>query len=361
MACRALFLVNGLGLGNSTRCHAVIQKLKANGAEIEVVTSGNGEWYFRDRPEVSRIHTLSPLQYGKKDGKISILRTLGSVGEMLSILNHNKKVLKTALQSFRPDVVVSDSEYSIGLATKIGLPVVALNNSDVVFYSFRQFSDRPLSILPQFLAIECLDFLFHRIVPDKVISPTLDAGISGPGGKFIRVGPIVRDNYMPQPASAGPPKRVVIMLSGSVFGSPVRLKQASYPFIIDIIGRPKPEGWIDTAKIVYHGKIKDTRDLLAKADLVVINAGFSAVSEIFYSHKPMIVVPVPRHAEQWVNARTIVQLGVGMMAQEDEIETAMLEAAERIDEFRAAYQDFPEIPNGAVQAADVIRKVAATR
>ena len=44
---RILFLVNGLGLGNSTRCHAVMQRLIEHGAEIQVVTSGNGLWYFQ--------------------------------------------------------------------------------------------------------------------------------------------------------------------------------------------------------------------------------------------------------------------------------------------------------------------------
>jgi len=43
---RILFLVNGLGLGNSTRCHAVIEQLLTAGSDIEVVTSDNGLWFF---------------------------------------------------------------------------------------------------------------------------------------------------------------------------------------------------------------------------------------------------------------------------------------------------------------------------
>lgn len=35
-----LFAVNGLGMGNSTRCHVVIQRLAAD-AEVHVITSGN--------------------------------------------------------------------------------------------------------------------------------------------------------------------------------------------------------------------------------------------------------------------------------------------------------------------------------
>ena len=69
---RILMLVNGLGLGNSTRCHAIIQRLQEEGAHVEVVTSGNGLWYFEGRPEVSVLHEIESLYYGKKKGKLSI-------------------------------------------------------------------------------------------------------------------------------------------------------------------------------------------------------------------------------------------------------------------------------------------------
>lgn len=357
MSQRVTFVLNGLGLGNSTRCHAVIQRLHAAGARSEVVTSGNGLWYFQNRPEISRIHAVTPLQYGKKDGRISIFRTFAAAGTMLATLRQNKRILHDALISGKPDVVVSDSEYGISAAKALSIPVVALNNSDVVYHSFRRYPDRPKSIYPQFLGIECLDFLFHRLVPDLVISPTLDAGIPQPGGKFRRVGPIVRLGYDPKPME-GPPKRVVIMLSGSVFGSPVRLLDAHPSVRIDIIGRPKPDGWRDRDGIVYHGKIIDTRDLLAKADLAVINGGFSAVSEIFVMRKPMVVVPVPRHAEQWINARTIAHLGVGMMAEEEAMERAMTEALDRIEDFRRAFRNLPAIPDGAAEAATIILDTA---
>ena len=36
---RILFLINGLGLGNSTRCLAVIEKLIEKNYEVSVITS----------------------------------------------------------------------------------------------------------------------------------------------------------------------------------------------------------------------------------------------------------------------------------------------------------------------------------
>ena len=306
---RILFLVNGLGLGNSTRCHAIIERLHGKGAIIEMVTSGNGAWYFANRPEISRIHQAAALQYGKKDGKISIARTLLSVADGVRTVRDNARKVEEIIADFRPQAIVTDSEYSCAFARTKGIPVVALNNADVVYHSIHRYHDRPRSILPQFYAVECGDYLFHRIMPDLVISPTLDPDIPQSGGKILRVGPIVRSGIVPIPARQ-PPQRVVIMLSGSVFGTPVHLSR-SYGIQVDILGRPAPEGWNGPANVVYHGKVTETRALLQQADVVVINGGFSAVSECFCLHKPMVVVPVPRHAEQWVNARTIEHLGVG--------------------------------------------------
>lgn len=148
------------------------------------------------------------------------------------------------------------------------------------------------------------------------------------------------------------------MLSGSRFGSPIILRRDPHPFTVDIVGRPPPPQWVPQPRITYHGKILDVAPLLQKADLVVVNGGFSAVSEAFYMRKPLVVVPVPRHAEQWLNARMIEKLGVGVRAGEGDMEDVAFHAMERIDEFRSAYARLPPIENGAEAAADAILSLA---
>ena len=110
---RVLFVVSGLGLGNSTRCHAVVQKLHAGGAEVEVLTSGNGLWYFRGRPEVSALHEIESLYYSAKHGRISIVNTAASLGRLSGILRRNGRRLGALLDERRPDVVVVDSDYTV--------------------------------------------------------------------------------------------------------------------------------------------------------------------------------------------------------------------------------------------------------
>ena len=53
-----MFLINGLGMGNSTRCHAVIEQLADSGCEIHVLTSGNGLTYFQNKSCVKSLTAM---------------------------------------------------------------------------------------------------------------------------------------------------------------------------------------------------------------------------------------------------------------------------------------------------------------
>jgi UDP:flavonoid glycosyltransferase YjiC (YdhE family) len=357
MNTRVLFLVNGLGLGNSTRCHGVIQSLHRQGVEIQVVTSGNGLWYFKDKKEVSRIHENESFNYASSDqGQISILGTLASSFNYLSILKRNVKRIDSILEEWSPHVVVTDSDYTSRPMKRRNIPIAALNNADMVVQQYRKFKDRPSSIRAQYLAVERMDYLYQRQVPDIVLSPSLDPSTPPLGPRCRRIGPMVRDGFMGTTEKhRASPKKVVIMLSGSSFGSPVQLRQSQYPVEIDVVGRAA--SWDDketNQSVRFHGKISNTIDMLREADLVVVNGGFSAVSEMFCLKKPMVVIPVPNHAEQWINGRTIQHLGVGTMAEEEHLEQAMLAALEKIDGLHSSYKQLPPIPDGAKQAADNI-------
>ena len=91
---------------------------------------------------------------------------------------------------------------------------------------------------------------------------------------------------------------------------------------------------------------------------MIVNGGFSAISEAFCMRKPMVVIPVPKHAEQWVNARTVEKLGIGSISCEQNLEKAMNLAIDKIDQFRAAYKNIGDIENGADQAAREILSMA---
>lgn len=137
--------------------------------------------------------------------------------------------------------------------------------------------------------------------------------------------------------------------------------RTDWPFEIEVVGRPAPVDWKGSDRIRFHGKLLDNKALVEKADLVVVNGEFNAVSESFSMRKPLVVIPVPNHAEQWVNARTIEHLGVGMSAQEADLENALEPAAGRLERFHEGYRKLGQMPDGAAQAAGHIMALATSR
>ena len=360
MNTRILFLINGLGLGNSTRCHAIIQRLLDTGAEIAIVTSGNGLWYFRDYLKFPRVFEIAELHYGKKEGRLSIAATIMSVRSSMRTLSNNSKTISRILNDFSPEAVVTDSVYTFAPIKKFGVPIVSVNNADVVYKSYFRIKEKPLSIAPQFYFVELLDYLYHRIIADKIISPSLDPNLPRCADKFYRVGPIVRDEVRPPPPTPAGAKsyKIVIMLSGSTFSSQIKFVRKSYPAEIDIVGRAAPEGIPPHPNITYHGKVKNSIDILRDADLLVINGGFSAVSEGVVLRKPLLVIPVPNHAEQWINAHTIETLGVGLKCTEETVEDTMLSMFDSLQQFRDAYDRLPPPADDAGSAANLILETA---
>ena len=110
-------------------------------------------------------------------------------------------------------------------------------------------------------------------------------------------------------------REVVFMLSGSVHASNIAFDGRSIPFNVHVVGRLGQS----RGNVTYHGRQMDNTQLLARADALVINGGYSAVSEAFVLGKPAFVVPVPGHAEQFINARLVSDLGLGFVATEADV------------------------------------------
>ena len=348
---KVLFLANGLGMGNSTRCYAVIEQLADKGIIVDVMTSGNGVKFYSEKQgkSINRLVETKSFKYAKdSSGKLSAFKTIMSVFQLARVYLENNKLVKRYIKENQPSVVVTDSEYVFLPMWFSKIPIVALNNSDMVVASFFKLHDNPLSIYPQFFLVEFFDFMFHLLVADKVVSPRLDCSKSY-GKKFVKVPPIVRKS-LKNDVYKGEVKNGVIMLSGSTFGSNVDLHNEKFPFQIDVIGR---EG-NDCEGLKFHGKLVNSLELLNKADFLVINAGFSAVSEGVCMKKPFIVIPVENHAEQFINAKMIENMGCGFMSNTESMAESIKKIAHEINNFRDNCKKLSWDQSGAEEASKVI-------
>jgi len=322
MPLTCLFLINGLGLGNSTRCHAVIQRLAAAGCRIHVLTSGNGLAYFQNREGIESLMEMESLFYSQSSAGISGWSTLKSLVPLARVAKAKQARLSGLLDEWNPDVAVIDSEYTISPLRRRGIPIVAINSSEVVVSEYLKRRQGAVGTQSHFWFIEYSDYLFHRRFADLVLSP-FPRRTATRHPKFKRIGLIVRPEIKELAArragervlSPRQIRTVVFMLSGSIHATEVKFEGYDFPYRIEVVGR---EGQ-SRGQVMFHGRQMNNMGFLERADAFVINGGYSAVSECFALRKPTFVLPVPGHAEQYVNASLVEDMGLGFRVNEAEV------------------------------------------
>ena len=354
---KILFLINGLGLGNSTRCYAVIQRLKKSQTNIAVMTSGNGNWFFENKHEIDKIFYNKALYYGKNNDKLSTFNTLKNLPTIFKTIKENSKKLLDVISEYKPDVIVTDSVYNFPVIKKLSIPLVGINNADLTIDYFKKIKNKPMSIYPQHYFVESLDNLYHKIFPDLVISPCFlkqDQNIKINTNKIKRVGPIFRLGIKKRKKKNI--DRGGIMLSGSSFGLEVNLKK-DLSYHLDIIGRDKPINTTTKSNYTFHGKIIDNTNLLNNIDFCIVNGGYSALSELYWAKIPMVVIPIPNHSEQWINATQIKIGGCGIISSNDNYENDLQNLLKNFEMYENNYEIINETRDGAEEAKDIILNI----
>ena len=363
MKTNCLFLVNGLGMGNSTRCFAIMEHLHDRGASIHVLTSGNGLEFFQDKKQVTSLSPMASFYYAVSHGRISAWHTVASTRVLAQRAREKRAQLERVLSAIRPDVAVIDSEYTVGLLRQRAIPVVGLNNSEVVVSEYLRATNNPPSIRSHFWCIEFGDYLFHRYFCDLVLS-SAPLPLPTRHKNFRRIGLILRRGLLSQsPCVAQPfvrPRQfhnILFMLSGSIHASEISFATSHFPFHIDVVGRSGES----QGDVVFHGRLMNDIELLTKADALVVNGGYSAFSEAVALGKPTVIIPVAGHAEQLVNARFIERLGCGFIASATTV-MDQIEACYKANEWPGLKPRAEELRlDGAREAADAILAVAERR
>ncbi len=352
---KVLFLINGLGLGNSTRCFAIIQRLYLLDTDVSIITSGNGSWFFLGKKEIKNLLEIDSFKYGEKNGKINTLNTFLNISKIFKTFSDNSKLINNFIEKHKPDIIISDSVYFNYDKKKLSIPLISLNNADQVKYFFNKYKNKPKNIYAQYYGIECLDYLYNLKFSDVILSPVItkydDLSVSK-NSKIKRIGPIVRLDLAVK--ERGNNLRGAIMLSGSKFGMSLKINDNKSLLKLDVIGRDKPTQGEANENLIFHGKMLDNHKILNQVDFAVVNGGYSAITELFFTEKPMVVVPVPNHSEQWTNANQISESGIGIIANENNYFEKLNELLKNYDNYKKNYKKFSQKIDGATQAADII-------
>jgi UDP:flavonoid glycosyltransferase YjiC (YdhE family) len=355
---RLLFLVGGYGLGNSTRCDAVIGRLVELGYEVDAVTSANSADYFRASKNVRRRFVEEPLGYGKSGGRLSLGRTILQIPATIGRILKNSLALRRLLNSRRYRAVVVDSSYSILGAMGTDVVRIAINNSRTTVRRFAALKNAPAGLKGHFL-IERLDFLFHRLFYDFVLSIELD-GVGDENSQFISIPPIARERAVRAPSESAIPRAVLVLLGGSEMSSaPETIPDGAWPPQIRTI-RARSYAAPRDPRVALYTEAENTLDLIEQSDLLVIQGGLSSISEAVVYKRPALVLPLESHAEQYVNAMILEEKGLGLVADRENFFEKLGRLIDAYPSLRRAHAD-SGVENGALIAARHIDRLARAR
>ena len=329
-----LILVNGAGLGNSVRINQIINECTNNNISYTLMASGVAQEYFNDK-NISFI-PLEQLTYKvSEDGYLDIFKTIfssNSIENYKKIKINNNKIL-IELQNNTYNAVIIDSFYSISEIKNKKIPIYAINNSNILNEFYKEINKK-LSIkeILHYYLIEKIDYLFHKNNVKKSYSINYFE-FKKDKNEFQLMPLIVKDNIKNNVSE----NNIIFMLSGSNWKKEVQFKENKLYKLINkmyVLGIDKSKVKNNCNNIEIIGRTFDNVEYLNKSKIAVVNAGFSAVSEMIAAKKPMVIIPIENHSEQKFNAIMVENLGLGLIANEDNWEDKAFQILTDFDKYK---------------------------
>lgn len=342
---RVYFAPCGIGLGHVGRCVPIANKVMQN-AEVIFSTYREGTRYV----ERERLPLIKAPPIGfqvKPDGTVDFRQTAVNPGPFLASFTLLEQVNAEirAIESFKPDVVVSDSRISPLLAARIlGIPrICILNQFQVIIPRKKRFLR--LAKFADSVTLTIIGKMWTSgntvLIPDFPPPYTICAGnlnIPKSYKKNVKlIGPI-----LPVHPDALPTKEELRQKLGLPLDKPVIFLPISGPireraFLTGILRKillEFPEEYEVVMSLGYpnaddkpirHGNvtiykwIPNRFEYLKACDLVIGRAGHGTLTQCICYGKPIILVPTPSHTEQLSNAKQSEKLGVAKTIQQEKL------------------------------------------
>jgi len=358
---KVYFAPNGIGLGHITRCEPIADALISKGAEVVYSTYLDGLDYARKRG-LRTLPTLPMEIKVSEDGAVDFKMTAATSGFSLGLRRFLRQLLAEIrnIKRFRPQVVVSDTRVSSLIAAKLlRVPVVLILNQYRVEIINKPSIKRISPMERLFFLIANIFWLFFRtllggiwassnlmLIPDFPAPYTISASNLAIPKRYKKkvklIGPIVSDEPKKRSsrgalngslsfasrkpliyAAVSGPKTERTVLAGLLLES-----LGGFPSEYEVvISRGEPNGSsapVRDRNLTVYGWIEDQYEVLEASSVVVSRAGHGTIMKSIMLGKPMILIPIPDHTEQYGNAKRASKLGLAEIVPQREVTTERL-------------------------------------
>lgn len=358
----------GIGLGHITRCEPIADALVSQGAEVVYSTYSDGLDYARRRG----LPTLPTVPIGfkaKEDGTVDFKMTAATSGFSLGVRRFLKQLTAEIrnIKRFKPDVVLSDSRVSSLIAGKLmGVPVALILNQFRVEIVKKPSAKKISPVERLFFLIVNIFWLFFRtflggvwarsdlmLIPDFPAPYTISASNLAIPRRYKKkvklIGPIVSDEPRERPSGgalngslffASRKPLIYAAISGpkterTVLADLLLESLRRFPSEYEVVAsRGEPNGSsapVRDGNLTVYDWVEDQYEVLEASDVVVSRAGHGTIMKAIMLGKPMILIPIPDHTEQYGNAKRASKLGLAEIVPQREITAErLLDATKRL-------------------------------
>jgi UDP-N-acetylglucosamine--N-acetylmuramyl-(pentapeptide) pyrophosphoryl-undecaprenol N-acetylglucosamine transferase len=342
---RVYFAPCGIGLGHVGRIMPIARELRKERVEVVFSTYRDGIRYVEH--EKFPLMKAPPIGFQvKPDGSIDFRQTAVNPGPFFASFTLLEQVNAEVkfIESFKPNIVVSDSRISSLLAARLlGIPRICILNQFQLIVPRRKHLLH-LARFADSIALTLVGKMWTSgntvLIPDFPPPYTISAGnlnIPKSYRKNVRlIGPILEVRPPELDSEDKLRKKLELPVDKPVIFVPISGPIKEKAFLTGLIRKtllefPKDYEIImslgypdDNSRPVRYGNvtiykwIPNRFEYLKACDVVVARAGHGTITQAMCYGKPIILVPTPSHTEQINNAKQASDLGVaGILLQEN--------------------------------------------
>lgn len=317
---KIMFTVQGDGRGHMTQAIAAAQMLERHGHEIVAVTVGTNpsrtipEFFTRQFGD-RLLPIASPGFSFQKARGVATLGTLRQAVSNRQSYRRSLRAIDAALERTKPDLIINFLEPLMGvynLLHRHRVPVISVGHQFMLGH-------------PEF--VRCPKFLFQQWTMRQYVRLTgarstkvalsFYPAAERPNRRLYVCPPLLRAEVfeMPQPK---PGSFLLAYVLNQGYAEDILRWHAAFPDVElhCFCEKPKIEPvWRYDATLFFH-KLDGAKFLrmMAESRGVACTAGFESLNEAAWFGKPLLVVPVENHIEQYLNALDAQRAGLARAA-----------------------------------------------
>lgn len=343
---KVYFAPCGIGLGHVGRSVPIARRIVERGAQVVFSTYGEGTQYI-ERENFPLVRS-PPIGFKvKPDGSIDFKKTAIDPGPFLASFTLLRQIDAevATIESYRPDVVVSDSRASTLLAARLlGIPRVCMLNQFQPRVPRRTRNLR-LARIADAITLTIIGKIWTSgntvLIPDFPEPYTISVGnltIPKPYRRNTRlIGPILPTKPSDIPTRTELIKKLKLPPDKPIIFAPLSGPTSEKAFVTGVLRRILLEFPEDYEIIMSYGYpsadnkpirhenvriykwIPNRFDFLKVCDLAICRAGHGTITQCMCYGKPMILIPTPGHTEQLSNAKQAENIGVAKIMLQDRL------------------------------------------